>query len=236
MANYVEFKGLQHYPIGDAKLEVTEKGLKVSNIGNSGLDGVSIRTEGNGQWEASLLPMEITKDKGCTVNLIGRDGYDRIKTLNQQATTYMGIDKDYPVGFSFNSYLLSKKVTLTNETDGKIVFEQEYDNPVDDPKVNWWVIAVVVAVYVLDHIDYKHQTKKDGNGNVTSTTTTESWNGNSCKTTDGKKVTADKFYLKSEISFPDPLTPESLIEAQEVQILGKNLGDFTITDESYGKA
>src|SRR5699024_1614816 len=181
----------------------------VSNIGDSGLDGVSIRTESNGKWEGSFTPVTISKGKGYTVNIIGRDGYDRIKTINQQATTYIGMDKEYPIGFSFNSYLLSKKVTLIAERNGEIVFEQEYKNPIYDPKINWWVVVVVVAAYVLDHIDYKQETVKDGDGNITKTITTKSVGNCSCKTTDGKKIEADRLYLKSEYNFPEPLPPQS---------------------------
>ena len=239
MARFIKFKGLKHYPIGQAKLETTDKGLKVFNIGDSGLDGVSIRTEGNGEWEGSLSPIKITKERGCTVNLIGRDGYNRIKTINQQATTYLGTDKEYPIGFSFNSYLLSKKVTLIMEKDGKTVFKQKYDNPIYDPKINWWVVVVAVAAFVIDHIDYKQVTVKDGDGNVTKTVTTKSVGGansSSCKTTDGKRIKADRIYLVSEYNFPDPLTPQSAIDAEEVQIIGKNIDDFTIENERYEKA
>jgi hypothetical protein len=38
----IKFNGLEHCPLGDAKLSLTEEGLLVENIGESGKDGVSI--------------------------------------------------------------------------------------------------------------------------------------------------------------------------------------------------
>lgn len=108
MARLIEFKGLKHYPIGQAQLETTDKGLKISNIGDSGLDGVSIRTNGIEDLDISFLPQEMTNDKSYTFNLVGEDGFGRIKTMNQQSVTLNPDNKNSNL-ISFNSYLLSKK-------------------------------------------------------------------------------------------------------------------------------
>jgi len=234
MANYVEFKGLRHYPIGDSKLELSEKGLLISNLGDSGLDGVSIRTKGINNWEASFLPIKMTEEKCYTYNLIGEDGYGRIKTMNQQAVTFNPNQKDSNA-LSFNSYLLARRITILAEKDGKIIFEQEYDNPNFNPKINWWVVVVAVAIYIADNVDYKHTVIRDKDGNVTGTETTTSWNGSTWKMPDGKSVEADKFYLKSRFDFPEPLEPRRAINVVEVQILGKNLKELIIKDETYDK-
>lgn len=234
MARFLEFMGLKHYPIGQAKLETTDKGLSISNIGDSGLDGVAIRTNGIEDLDISFLPQEMTNEKSYTFNLIGEDGFGRIKTMNQQSITLNPNDKNSNL-LSFNSYLLSKKVTILAEKDGKIIFEQEYDNPNYNPKINWWVVAVAVAVYVADHVDYKHKVIKDGDGNVTGTETTTSWNGSTWRMPDGKPIEADRFYLQSNFKFSEPLEPKRAINVKEIQILGRNLKDLIIVKEDYKK-
>lgn len=234
MPRFIEFKGLKHYPIGQAELETTDKGLRISNIGNSGLDGVSIRTDGKEDLDISFLPQKMTPDKSYTFNLIGEDGFGRIKVLNQQSITLNPKEINSNI-LSFNSNLLSKKVIISAEKDGKIIFEQEYNNPNNDPKINWWIVAVAVAIYVADHIDYKHTVIKDKDGNVTGTETTTSWNGSTWRMPDGKAIEADRFYLKSTFNFPDSLEPKREIKIREVQILCRNLEDFIITDEVSNK-
>jgi len=41
----IEYKGLKHYPRGDAQLNVNNNQLEISNLSNSGFDGVIIDTE-----------------------------------------------------------------------------------------------------------------------------------------------------------------------------------------------
>lgn len=234
MARFIEFKGLKHYPIGDAALDITDKGLKVSKIGDSGLDGVSIRTNGIESLDISFLPLEMTSEKSYTFNLIGEDGFGRIKTMNQQAITLNPDNKNSNL-ISFNSYLLSEKITILAEKNGKIIYKQEYDNPNNNPKVNWWVVGVAVAIYIANHVDYKHKVIKDKDGNVTGTETTTSWNGSTWRMPGGKSIEADRFYLQSNFNFPEPLKALREITVKEIQILGRNLKEMIISDEEYPK-
>ena len=190
MKNYLEFNGLKHYPLGQAKLEIIEGNLEISNISDSGLDGVSIHVDGNNNFEANFQPITFKPGVVITSNLSGVDNYSRVKVFNQQ-TTY--VDSEGQCRFAFNSKLLGKKAKLKALLDGEVVFEKEYDNPQDNPEVNWWWVAAVVAVaeYVANHIDYKSETVTytDSEGKTTTkTTTTKSWEGNSKTTSSGQPI------------------------------------------------
>jgi len=82
MTNYVEFNGLKHYPIGNAQLNIVDGKLVVSNISDSGLDGVSIHTNGNNSFEMNLDPIDFEPGVVITQNLSGQDNYGRVKVVN----------------------------------------------------------------------------------------------------------------------------------------------------------
>lgn len=247
MENYLEFNGLKHYPLGQAKLEIIEENLIVSNISDSGLDGVSIHVDGSNDFEANF--QEVTFEPGVVItsNLSGVDNYGRVKVINQQ-TTY--VDSEGLCRFAFNSKLLGERAKLKALLDGEVTFEKEYTIPQDNPDVNWWWVGVVVAVakYVADHVDYTSTTETytgaDGK-TITKTTTTKSWNGDSKKTSssasigsvkvidvDGDEFEADMLYLESS----NETTNDSLLyEPQMLDIYLKGVNSFTITNEMYNR-
>lgn len=96
---------MKHYPLGQAKLEIVAENLVVSNISDSGLDGVSIHVDGNNNFEANFQPVTFEPGVVITSNLSGVDDYGRVKVVNQQ-TTY--VDTEGLCRFAFNSNLLEK--------------------------------------------------------------------------------------------------------------------------------
>lgn len=58
MANYVEFKGLRHYPIGEAELSLENNHLNVANFGDDGLDGYLVKLNETTKINTLLAPYD----------------------------------------------------------------------------------------------------------------------------------------------------------------------------------
>jgi len=103
--------------------------------------------------------------------------------------------------------------------------------PKNNPCINWWPIAVVIAVYIADSIDYSHKTETGPNG--TTTTDEVSWNSKSStkiQTVDGVEFEADRMYLLYKNQFSKE---NNIVEFKEVQITATNYKELTIIDEKY---
>lgn len=162
--------------LGNAKLKDTKNTVRVENLLDSGIDGMSIDISSKEKHEFGLKNVIITKDTAFNISHFGLDYLGRIKCLSQQSIYYMP-EKDV-IAFAFNSKLLPERFTLVGELKGKIVFRSEYITPRKDPKVNWfWIVYAVAsaAAYVVDKIDYSEvtTTHTDADGNTTSETITK---------------------------------------------------------------
>lgn len=240
MANSVEFNGLMHYAIGDAQLEVVKGQLIVSNIGDSGMDGVAIRTEGAAKFETEMIQQELSAGQSIYVSHVGVDNYGRVKTVGERAIYFDPIEGK--TAFAFNSKLLEDQVRLRATLDGTTVFDTTFNNPENDPRINWWQILVAVVIFVLDHIDYEHSTTTNSDGS-SSTTETYSWgsvanpgggggNGTTFETFDGQRFTADRLYLESTKDYPGAVPQPLALEIQEVRILGNNVPQIVLGEQN----
>lgn len=239
MSKFVEFNGLKHYPIGNAKVEIVKGKLVVSNIGDSGMDGVAIRTNGAGKFETAMEQQELSADQSIYVSHIGRDNYGRMKTVGERAIYFDPVLQK--TAFAFNSKLLEEQVRLIGKMDGRTVFDETFNNPENDPRINWWPIAVGVALWVLDHVDYEHSTTTNSDGS-SSTTETYSWGSvanpggggnNTIEAFDGQRFEADRMYLSTTKVHPQGIPAPLDLEIQEVRILGKNVPELVLTEQSY---
>ena len=238
MSKFVEFNGLKHYPIGDAKIEIVKGKLKVSNIGDSGMDGVAIRTNGAAKFETALEQQELSADQSIYVSHMGRDNYGRIKTVGERAIYFDPVQQQ--TAFAFNSKLLEEEVRLIGKLDGRTVFDTVFNNPENDPRINWWPIALAVGIFILDHVDYEHSTTTNSDGS-SSTTETYSWGsianpgggGNPIEAFDGQRFEADRMYLSSTKVHPQGVPAPLALEIEEVRILGKNVPELVLTEQNY---
>jgi len=139
--------------------------------------------------------------------------------------------------FAFNSRLLPQKITLIGQLKGETTFEGDFDNPIYDPNVNFWIVLAAIGLYVLDHADYKYTSTTGPEGTTTSHEV--SWNGmvaggggdGTFETFDGQTFKADRIFIRS--NYFTPSKPSELqLTMQEVQIMGKDIRSLTITDEN----
>ncbi len=225
-----EFKNiLKHYPLGEATLKEIDGKLIVSNITDSGIDGIAINTEGINEWSLNFKAFEIGKNNTFNLSHLATDNFNRLKVIAQQSIYYD--ENTNKISFAFNSKMLSDKVLLVAKKEGKIVFKGQYLTPRDNPCVNWWPIAVAVGLYILDKVDYKYISTTDSEGNTTITQEI-SWNSKSTtiQTDGGVEFEADELLFYSTLHYPKD-SEDKINKIKEIQITARNYKEIEILNE-----
>lgn len=238
---------LKYSVLGNAKIKEIKNTVRVENLVESGIDGMSIDISAKDEHEFSLKSVIISKNNAFNIGFYGLDYLGRAKCLSQQSIYYMP-ERD-AVAFAFNSKLLPDRFTLVGELNGKTIFRSEQITPRENLKINWiWLVYTVVAgavTYIVDKIDYKDVTvtETNANGETTSTTITERSFGGSianggdgsgddeiCKdvkyiTRDGIEFIADNLYIEYK-STSSECTP--LPKLKQIQITTHNIEEFEL--------
>ncbi len=235
---YAFVKKQLHAPLGDANLTIINNSLVVNNIGSTCLDGVMVDTQDFSNWEMVMEPITLDTYKELNMTLFGRDGYNRIKAL-QQLAVFFNSDLNQ-TQFCFNSRLTSSVFELVGKIGDTVTFDKLYTNPVLPPYTNWLGVVIGVGIYILNHFDYKKRVKRDSHGKVKETEEVFSWNSikpngdpnpKQFTTFDNENFQADNIYLNNIFDYSSDPRP-SILEnkACMVQLTGKDISSFTIND------
>lgn len=144
MTNY---KGLQHYPLGNAILENIGENLSVSNMSSCG-DGFLVRTPNIADWEVKINPFELAPGQAISYCLIGKDGFNRLETIGQAS---LFINENGQGSIAVNSKLMASKIKLTAKLNGQTSYVSIFNNPscncseFKDTHENWILIALAIA-------------------------------------------------------------------------------------------
>ncbi|MBA3900848.1 MAG: hypothetical protein H0X62_11675 [Bacteroidetes bacterium] len=225
----VEFKGLKHFPMGDAVLEISEEKLIISNISSSGFDGVSIDTEFNNNWNMFMQGIPFNNDSSVSLRFSGRDSRNRIKTKGELAIS----KTDEGNQIVINSWLLPSQITIIGYNEDEVVYEEEFDVP-QIPSVNWWPIALAFLALASGHYSSSTTTNSDG-----SSTTTEDWKvnfGGKAAITiieNGSSFEGDKIAFKFERNYPADTDDSIFAPVTNVELFASNVEEIIILDENY---
>lgn len=234
MAN---FKGLEHFPLGNATLEQDGENLIVGNMSSCG-DGFSVKTSDVDDWEVKVSPIELGTGQAISYCLIGKDGYNRLETIGQ---TSIFVNEEGQTAIAINSKLMASKIKLIGKLNGETTFTGVYDNPscncdeFQDTHENWILIAVAIGALIISAFDYKKTTETDGDGNVTKETTEKSVGGASInfQDRDGNEFEADHLHIESTFQFDPAIPPKYGQNPSEIQFMVCNVDQITLTDEVY---
>lgn len=232
------FKGLQHYPLGNAILENIGENLSVSNMSSCG-DGFLVRTPNITDWEVKINPFELTPGQAISYCLIGKDGFNRLETIGQAS---LFINENGQGSIAVNSKIMASKIKLTAKIDGQTSFVSIFDNPscncseIRNTHENWIPLALAVATLVVAACDYKKETKKDANGKVIEETTTISFGGAgraAYQDPIGNVFEADHLYIESTFKYEPAIQATYEQNPSELQMMFCNIPQITLTDEIY---
>ncbi len=235
MTNY---KGLQHFPLGNAILENVGENLLVSNMSSCG-DGFSVKTPNIADWEVSISPFQLATGQGISYSLIGKDGFSRLETIGQAS---IFINANGQGAIAVNSKLMASKIKLTAKLNGQTSFTSVFDNPscncseIRNTHENWLPVAIAIATLVVAAVDYKKETKKDANGKVIEETTTVSFGGAGRAAYQdplGNEFEADHIFIESTFRFDPSIEAVFEQHPNEVQLMFCNIAQVTLTNEIY---
>lgn len=243
----MEYNGFEVYPVGKAKLTIDDGVLKVSEISDSGLDGVLIKTEGV---------------ESCVVNfglldcIVERRGVLKTQTLVKNSfgmvvpnfETFKWYDQDADkVIFGYNAGLLPKSYKFVGTLNGETVFD--FDNGDLDPadpdfplpppiSALWGVVIGLLGVAATVFVKVYSKTKTTTTANYNSqgrllgyTVVTEEDPIPFEVEVNGQTYTVNEVGIRYTMDLPEELVGQSSAEYSNVgeQITGTNLSEFTIT-------
>jgi len=209
--NAIEFKGIMHYPKGNANLSVEGETLVVSNMAEP-MNGLIIRTNCATNWQMNFEPVDVSdKIIGATFNIL--DKLDRVKSVAQWAL------KTSPCGryvyLYINSKLEGDTIEVVGMKDCIEVFRRVYDNH-NCKDCNWWVVAVAAAIYIINKIDYETETYTEvitnPDGTITKKETTRT------KKSFGSSSNAGTAQIQA-VKSPSPINPDLEDEVYDIDLL-----------------
>lgn len=247
----MNYKGFEVNPIGNATLQILEDKLIVSNIGDSGLDGVRVNTEGLERVAVRLAPFANLINTGGVVKktILVKDGLDRVFTNTEQFMFYYPPANKIFIGY--NSGLIPDGAKFYGKLEGVEVFEfdiKEEIEPVETDMPFIWGLVVLVAVVCATVIAIVAMDSKVEATVDSTTTTTKDSEGNTKETTNVKtEIAADpapfsvivnnREYIIDEYGIKTDSTIESInptianmnvVKNVAIEVLASKIGSFTI--------
>ncbi len=239
----MEFNGFKITPLGNAELSIENGILRVSGISDSGLDGVSINTEGKGNYTVNFghLGMIAETNGVLKTATLKKNGLQQISTSFE---SFKWLDKDRNKIISgYNLAYLPKDFTVFGKLEGEYVFEIDSGDlkPIEEiPQSAQWLGIVVALIGAAVAIWKELRTKKtttvvttvNGDGNVTEIKTTVTEDPNPFEIeVNGKSYTVDEYGIDYNFKIPHELIGNPIVEYEKIaeRITGVNLGEFEIT-------
>ncbi len=249
MPDHIEYRGLKHYPSGNAVLQKNDTGLNISRLGKSH-DGILIDTDGALTWDISLYPVPIESNTVLGATFNQKDRLKRIKTVAQWAI--MQCPEGSHAYLVLNSKLEGQQIHLKAKKERRELFSNAYANP-RTPSSNWLIAAAFnlrAMPLTISNIDYETRFDYNKHGLVTGITITKSFCGKGIVSpgTDSSQLSAarpvvkgacyevDQLHITSTFSYPQGLAPELKGTITQVILTGQGLDDFSIIDERHSKA
>lgn len=245
----MNFNGFEVAPVGNATIGIINNELKVSNIGPSGLDGVTIQTEGHKDYKVYLseIPNLDTVRGVLKYTTLMKNCLEQVVTTKEQFEWYDPNTNKIMLGF--NLLLLPPTFNLFGKLGGNEVFDFEMDkddipppdgneHPLAPLAIAGFVVAVAalgVAVYAaLKPSQAKTVTYNyDAQGRYTGCSVAYTKDPTPFEVrVDNQTFVVDEFGIKFDTMLPLPLPDNSecykLINSS-FMITASKIGEFTIT-------
>jgi hypothetical protein len=142
------FQNFEVTPQGNAQLSINQGKLLISNIGNSGLDGVMVNVSGHDSYEIHFNEIPSVLQGGVMrIATIGKNSLNQISTISEKIIWYDPATN--LVQYGFNMCLLPEQYTLFGKLNGNNVFEIQKHNPIyPSAKLGWIAIASLIVAVV----------------------------------------------------------------------------------------
>lgn len=164
----VLFKGNEHYPLGNATLQIVNNKLQVNNIGNSGIDGVLVKSNFANRLDVKYTPFTVTGNEVVKVATKYTNSEGKIVTNSEKF--YWRDSSTNELNIGYNASLLPPNYFVVGYTNGtesfRIPFNNPHYNPVPFPDPNpnpnpdpgpglvFAIIGVVIGVATVSLMAY----------------------------------------------------------------------------------
>lgn len=243
----MEFDGFEILPVGNAKISIDGGILNVSNITNSGLDGIIIYSEDIRDYIVNYGDLSsITKQNGVLkTTALQRNPLGQVTTLSECFTWYDQAKDKVSVGY--NSNFLPETFHLYGKLNGEFVYDINSSglkggNGGPQPQIA--VIAAVTLVVAIADLAVAiwgvlrtHETRTvtrtyDKNGNLVSYSVTTSKDPDPFEVeVNGQKYVVDEFGIYYDVNYPADLIGNEILNYIDIgeMITGYNLSSFEIS-------
>lgn len=221
MSDYVEFKGLKHYPLGDAILTLENESLKVSDFGSDGQNGYMVKFGKLKRINTKYGSYEFAENTHINYKII-TSLEDGDAFTGGELSFYKEDDKIYMAGNNIGDV---SKIIAKAYLNGEVVKEW---NPLDDQKKSlaalpWWVVAYVAYHTTL----YHERTEKEiEGGKKVRNEVGANWRGKESIVQDneGDEFKADRVTITYEFEI------ENSVDNTSLELRASNLDFIEIDD------
>lgn len=210
MENFIEFRGLKHYPVGNARLELVDNKLKVVNFGKDLNDGYYVE-----------LPENI-----LSINTIVEPYEFMNETLQSfSSKEIVGGKEEIVGGVSFskdggrikmNGEQLGEEYLAQAYLGGRVIHQWRPDHKA--VRVPWYLIVYAISNTTLyyEKTESAGKTRHEIGGN---------WNGKtvSAETNDGKRLETDRVTVSNTFELVRPTS-------RKIEFKAANFKELIITD------
>jgi hypothetical protein len=152
----MEFNGFRVFPVGQAELSIENNLLRVSNISDSGLDGILIEQAENCTVNFNSLPQLAEYNGVLSASTIKRNALGHVVTSVQAFTWYD--EKIDRIVFGYNSSYLPRKYTIYGNLyvvdevgiSYNIQYPEEY---IGNPAIHYTQIAKEITGYKIPYFE-----------------------------------------------------------------------------------
>lgn len=243
MTDFITFKGLKHYPIGNARLQPGADRLTISNL-STPLDGITIETKRATFFNLRFNPVFIENDTdfGVTFNLT--DNGNGFRAMAQWAIA-QHIETSLAYLF-LNNRLEGEQIIVSGFHTGNNMFQRVFEQP-GIPGYNWMIVGVFDLAYKkaeLTGIDCRLVTVRDDSGKVIEVTVIKSFRCNGTMTPiSGKSLlrytnkkeqaqsyAIDSLQITSSRYYPGGLAEDKEGYISQAVITGQGMPALVLTD------
>lgn len=143
----VLYNGIEHYTTGDAQLQVNGSELDVSNLGDSGIDGLSINIKDILDWILIYDPFGPAPGRTFSLEVKGMDAGNRSEAIGGWCAYEDTASGKWQVGL--NSRFCDDEIEIIGYDDGTEVYRNTFQVP-DVPDTNIWPLILVAILLKSD--------------------------------------------------------------------------------------
>jgi len=240
----MDYLGFNVFPVGNAQLEIINDELHVTNVTDSGFDGVLIDTIGLLDYTINFGDLSSIPDR----NGVLKSSILSKNSLNQVVTFFESFEycdeKGENVIIGFNNDYLPDEFYIFGILNGEVVFNIPSSELIPvrsnvriDPVTVTIVLGLItIGISIWKELRFKEKTtvtvNYDAEGNITGTTVSVTKDPVPFEVVvNGNTYTVDNFGINYENNYPAHLIGDPSVDFLPIgtQLTGYNLSEFVIT-------